>query len=121
MRASQPASYDEAMQSWHLVCYQEVLQVLADTSHFVPPRAKADAILASFQEASRQERWHHVIEMLVLQALAYQMVQQESEALASLVEVVRLDEPEGYVRRFVKVWERVDSTKVPEHCGKISL
>ena len=43
MRASQPVSYDEAMQSWHLVCYQEVLQVLADTSHFVPPGAHAGA------------------------------------------------------------------------------
>ena len=39
MRASQPVSYDEAMESWHLVCYQEVLQVLADTSRFVPPEA----------------------------------------------------------------------------------
>ena len=37
MRASQPVSYDEAIQSWHLVCYQEVLQVLADTSCFVQP------------------------------------------------------------------------------------
>jgi cytochrome P450 len=43
MRASQPIWYDEAMQSWHLVCYQEVLQVLADTSLFVPPGAYANA------------------------------------------------------------------------------
>ena len=51
--------------------------------------------------ARRQERWNQVIEMLVLQALAYQMVRQESQALASLAEAVRLAEPEGYVRRFV--------------------
>ena len=43
MRASQPVSYDEAMQSWHLVCYREVLQVLADTNRFVPPGANGDA------------------------------------------------------------------------------
>src|SRR5215471_11581471 len=43
MRASRPVSYDEARQSWHLVCYQEVLQVLADTSHFVPPGVYANA------------------------------------------------------------------------------
>jgi cytochrome P450 len=39
MRASQPVSYDEARQTWHLVCYQEVLQVLADTSRYVLPGA----------------------------------------------------------------------------------
>ncbi|HEX6554833.1 MAG TPA: cytochrome P450 [Ktedonobacteraceae bacterium] len=43
IRASQPVSYDEAGQSWHLVCYQEVLQVLADTSRFVPPGADGAA------------------------------------------------------------------------------
>ena len=53
------------------------------------------------EAARRQERWHHVIEMLVLQALAYHMVQQESEALASLAEALSLAEPEGYFRRFV--------------------
>jgi cytochrome P450 len=39
MRATQPVSYDEARQTWHLVCYQEVLQVLADTSRYVLPGA----------------------------------------------------------------------------------
>ncbi|HEX6554834.1 MAG TPA: LuxR C-terminal-related transcriptional regulator [Ktedonobacteraceae bacterium] len=65
------------------------------------PREALQRLPSLLEGARRQERWNQVIEMLVLQALAYQMVQQESEALASLAEAVRLAEPEGYVRRFV--------------------
>jgi cytochrome P450 family 109 len=36
MRESQPAVYDDATDSWHLVRYQEVLQVLTDATHFIP-------------------------------------------------------------------------------------
>ena len=43
LRASQPVWYDEAVQSWHLVCYQDVLQVFADTSRFVPPETEGAA------------------------------------------------------------------------------
>ena len=52
-------------------------------------------------DAQRQERVSHVIEMKVLQALAYQMRQQEQEARSALALAVRLAEPEGYIRRFV--------------------
>ena len=65
------------------------------------PREALQRLSSLLEGARRQERWNQVIEMLVLQALAYQMVQQESEALASLAEAVHLAEPEGYVRRFV--------------------
>ncbi|MFL5658751.1 MAG: LuxR C-terminal-related transcriptional regulator [Ktedonobacteraceae bacterium] len=51
--------------------------------------------------AEQQERLSHVIEMKVLQALAYQMRQQEPEALGALAQAVRLAEPEGYIRCFV--------------------
>ncbi len=51
--------------------------------------------------AEQQERLSHVIEMKVLQALAYQMRQQEQEARSALALAVRLAEPEGYIRRFV--------------------
>src|SRR5712692_3425905 len=51
--------------------------------------------------AQRQERWHHVIEMQVLQALAHAMVDEEQEALAVLAQAVQLAEPEGYIRIFV--------------------
>jgi LuxR family transcriptional regulator, maltose regulon positive regulatory protein len=51
--------------------------------------------------AEQQERLSHVIEMKVLQALAYQMRQQEQEALSTLSQALRLAEPEGYIRCFV--------------------
>jgi hypothetical protein len=35
LRTSQPVWYDEETNSWNLVCYQEVLQVFADTSSYV--------------------------------------------------------------------------------------
>jgi len=51
--------------------------------------------------AEQQERLSHVIEIKVLQALAYQMGQQVPEALSALAQAVRLAEPEGYIRCFV--------------------
>src|SRR5205807_5795641 len=51
--------------------------------------------------ATMAQRWTHVIEMRLLQALAYQICQEEAEALNSLSEAVRLAEPEGYIRCFV--------------------
>jgi LuxR family transcriptional regulator, maltose regulon positive regulatory protein len=47
--------------------------------------------------AEQQERWSHVIEMKVLQSLAYQMLDQEQEALSTLSQALRLAEPEGYI------------------------
>jgi LuxR family maltose regulon positive regulatory protein len=51
--------------------------------------------------AQRQERWTHVIEMKVLQALAHSMGDEEQEALAILAQAMQLAEPEGYIRIFV--------------------
>src|SRR6266849_127443 len=51
--------------------------------------------------AERQERWNHVIEMQVLQALAHSMGDEEQKALAVLAQAVQLAEPEGYIRIFV--------------------
>jgi LuxR family maltose regulon positive regulatory protein len=53
------------------------------------------------QRAIQGQRWGHVIEMQLLQALAYQMGQQEKQALDALSEAVRLAEPEGSIRSFV--------------------
>ena len=47
------------------------------------------------------QRWDHVIEIRLLQALAYQMCHEETQALSALSEAIRLAEPEGYIRRFV--------------------
>jgi LuxR family maltose regulon positive regulatory protein len=53
------------------------------------------------QRATAGRRWGHVIEIRLLQALAYQMLQEEPQALGVLSEAVRLAEPEGYIRSFV--------------------
>src|SRR5260370_5375973 len=53
------------------------------------------------QRATAGQRWGHVIEIRLLQALAYQMHQQETQALDAVLEAVRLAEPEGYIRSFV--------------------
>jgi LuxR family maltose regulon positive regulatory protein len=42
-----------------------------------------------------------VIEIRLLQALAHQMLYQQTQALDALSEAVRLAEPEGYIRSFV--------------------
>ena len=52
-------------------------------------------------ESNTGKRWGHVIEIRLLQALAYQMRQEETQALNALSEAVRLAEPEGYIRSFV--------------------
>jgi LuxR family maltose regulon positive regulatory protein len=53
------------------------------------------------EQATAQQRWSQVIEARLLQALAYQVNQQEHEALSALAEAVRLAEPEGYLRSFL--------------------
>lgn len=53
------------------------------------------------QRATAGKRWGHVIETRLLQALAYQMCQEDTQALEALSDVVRLAEPEGYIRSFV--------------------
>jgi LuxR family transcriptional regulator, maltose regulon positive regulatory protein len=63
---------------------------------------EALSLLEPLQDmAEKQERWSHSIEMQVLQALAYQMQQQEPEAVSALARALRLAEPEGYIRTFV--------------------
>jgi LuxR family maltose regulon positive regulatory protein len=54
------------------------------------------------QRATAGQRWGHVIEIRLLQALAHQRLHEESQALAALSEAVRLGEPEGYLRSFVE-------------------
>src|SRR6266516_1511676 len=51
--------------------------------------------------AEKQERWSHVIEMKVLQALAHSMRNEDQEALTVLAQAVQLAEPEGFTRIFV--------------------
>ena len=51
--------------------------------------------------AIKYERWDHVIEMWLLEAVAHDMNGDHSEALEALTKAVRQAEPEGYIRRFV--------------------
>ena len=51
--------------------------------------------------AEQQERWSHVIEMKILQALAHSIRNEDQEALTVLTQAVHLAEPESYIRIFV--------------------
>jgi LuxR family maltose regulon positive regulatory protein len=53
------------------------------------------------QRATTGQRWGHVIEIRLLQALAHQMCHEVPQALSILSEAIRLGEPEGYIRSFV--------------------
>src|SRR4029077_15479542 len=64
--------------------------------------AEALSLLEPIQEsAEQQKRWSHVIEMKVLQALAYHMCHEDQEAFSILAQALQLAEPEGYIRSFV--------------------
>jgi LuxR family maltose regulon positive regulatory protein len=56
----------------------------------------------ALQRATAGQRWGHVIEIRLLQALVHQKLDKMSPALAALSEAVRLGEPEGYIRSFVE-------------------
>ena len=53
------------------------------------------------QRATAGQRWGHVIEIRLLQALAYQIQGEERQALDALSQALPLAEPEGYIRSFV--------------------
>ena len=53
------------------------------------------------KRATAGQRWGHVIEIRLLQALAWQMHGEQTLALDALVEAVHLAEPESYIRSFV--------------------
>ena len=64
--------------------------------------AEVLSLLEPFQvNAEKQERWSHVIEMKLLQALAHSMRNEDHEALTVLAQAVQLAEPEGFIRTFV--------------------
>ena len=65
------------------------------------PRAALQRLEPVLQRATQGQRWGHVIEIRLLQALAHQRLHEEPQALAALWEAIRLGEPEGYIRSFV--------------------
>src|SRR5258708_2806573 len=53
------------------------------------------------EAATKQERWGNVIELLLLQTLAYLGREEEQAAFSALAQAVHLAEPEGYMRSFL--------------------
>jgi LuxR family maltose regulon positive regulatory protein len=66
------------------------------------PTAALQRLGPARQRATASQRWGHVMEICLLQALAHQKLNEEPQALAALSEAVRLGEPEGYIRSFVE-------------------
>ena len=65
------------------------------------PTAALQRLEPALQRATAGQRWGHVLEICLLQALAHQRLEDEPQALAVLSEAVRLGEPECYLRSFV--------------------
>ena len=66
------------------------------------PTTALQRLEPALQRATAGQRWGNVLEIHLLQALAYQKLHEEPQALAALSEAVRLGEPEGYIRSFVE-------------------
>ncbi len=66
------------------------------------PAAALQRLELALQRATAGQRWGHVIEICLLQALAHQKLNEEPQALAALSEAVHLGEPESYIRSFVE-------------------
>jgi LuxR family maltose regulon positive regulatory protein len=63
---------------------------------------EALTLLIPLLEGAINRQWgKHVIELLILQALARQMLWEKQVAISALAQAVRLAEPEGYIRSFV--------------------
>ena len=65
------------------------------------PTAALQRLEPALQRATAGQRWGHVLEIRLLQALAHQRLDDEPQALAALSEAIRLGEPECYLRSFV--------------------
>lgn len=68
-------------------------------AQFAPDVALAE-LAPLLARATEGQRLRHIIELMLLQSLAYKQARNMPEALATLREAVRLGEPEGFVRVF---------------------
>ncbi len=82
------------------------IRVLLATNQSNLALPRLEAVL---QRATVGQRWGHVIEIRLLQALAHQMCDEEMLALDSLLEAVRLAEPDGYIRSFIDEGSAMES------------
>jgi len=65
------------------------------------PQEALTLLVPVLEEATNRQWGKHVIELLILQALARQMQQEEQAAISALAQAVHLAKPEGYIRSFV--------------------
>ena len=65
------------------------------------PQEALTLLVPILEEATNRQWGKLVIELLILQALAQQMRQEEQATISALAQAVRLAEPEGYIRSFV--------------------
>jgi LuxR family maltose regulon positive regulatory protein len=72
------------------------------------PTAALQCLEPVLQRATTGQRWGHVLEIRLLQALAHQRLGEGTQALTALAEAVRLGEPEGYIRSFVEEGEAME-------------
>ena len=74
----------------------------------------------ALERATAGQRWSHVIEIRLLQALAHHRLDEESQALAALSEAMRLGEPEGYLRSFVEEGASMEALlyRLRKRCAK---
>jgi len=84
------------------------------------PQLALEQLQPALTRATEGKRGEHIIEIRILQALAYHMLQQESEALEALAIAVQIGEPEQFIRSFVDEGPQVCSllTKLREHDRK---
>ncbi|GHO94614.1 HTH-type transcriptional regulator MalT [Reticulibacter mediterranei] len=64
------------------------------------PKEALTCLIPLLEHAEQQERWSHVLELLLLQTKTYELLGEEREALILLSYAVQMAEPEGYVRLF---------------------
>jgi LuxR family maltose regulon positive regulatory protein len=64
------------------------------------PKEVLTCLIPLLEHAEQQERWSHVLELLLLQTKTYELLGEEREALILLSYAVQMAEPEGYVRLF---------------------
>ena len=65
------------------------------------PDHALNLLIPLVERAIVTQRWNYVLEMWLLQAQAYRILQQQREALSLLAQAVHLAAPEGSIRRFV--------------------
>jgi LuxR family maltose regulon positive regulatory protein len=103
-RATRWAKQLDVMPQQHLTPFARERQEVARARILLAkdqPTAALQRLEPARQRATAGQRWGHVLEILLLQALAHDRLHEEPQALAALSEAVRLGEPEGYIRTFV--------------------